>query len=158
MRPKPLSPSKGWALFVLGDAPGFASLVESLPGLEARVTHTNGVGVTGHTSFAGTCAHGSKTSCVKRGTVDPGGSWTRSMIDFYLGGLTDGFVSVLFSSFVGAMLGRSLSCCSARMHFGAMYTQQYSHRDRPMKNVDFLRSMMQSNEHSTDRASWPSTG
>ena len=139
---------------MLGDAPGFASLVEALPGLSGRVTHTNDAGVTGHTSFAATCAHGSRTSCLRRGTVDPGGSWTRSMIDFYLGGLADGFVSVLFSSFVGAMLTRSLTCCSTRMHFGAMYTQQYSHRDRPMKNVAFLRAMMQSTEHHAEQPSW----
>eukprot|EP00966_Prymnesium_polylepis_P057848 1339867-Prymnesium_polylepis.1 len=34
-RPKAAAAS-GWGLFVLGDAPGFASLVEALPGLEAR--------------------------------------------------------------------------------------------------------------------------
>ncbi|KAL1526636.1 hypothetical protein AB1Y20_015340 [Prymnesium parvum] len=146
--------SDDWALFVLGDAPGFSSLVAALPGLESRVIHTNRAGVTGHTSFAATCAHGTRTTCLPRGTVDPGGSWTRSIIDFYLGGLVDGFVSVLFSSFVGAMLSRSLTCCSARMHFGAMYTQQYSHRDRPMKNVAFLRAMMQSEEQDTEPSRW----
>ena len=59
--------------------------------------------------------------CVHRGTVDPQGGWTRAMIDYYIGGLTDGFVSSLFSSFVGAVLRRSLTCCSERFHFGAMY-------------------------------------
>ena len=76
------------------------------------------------------------------------------MIDYYIGGLTDGFVSVLFSSFVGAVLRRSLLCCQQRMHFGAMYSQKASHRDKPMRNVAFLRAMMQTTEVHTAEAEW----
>ena len=76
------------------------------------------------------------------------------MIDYYIGGLTDGFVSSLFSSFVGAVLRRSLLCCGRRMHFGAMYSQQYSHRDKPMRNVGFLRALMQTSEVATEEAEW----
>ena len=66
------------------------------------------------------------------------------------------FVSALFSSFVGAVTGRSLTCCKERYHFGAMYSQQRSHRDRPMLAVPFLRAMMQSEEPgSDDVAAWP---
>uniref|UniRef100_A0A7S3AGL4 Uncharacterized protein n=1 Tax=Haptolina ericina TaxID=156174 RepID=A0A7S3AGL4_9EUKA len=80
------------------------------------------------------------------------------MIDFYLGGVTDGFISVLFSSFVGAMITRSVTCCQERMHFGAMYTQEHSHRDRPMKNVNFLQAMMQTEEPLADADNWNASG
>ena len=76
------------------------------------------------------------------------------MIDYYAGGLTDAFVSALFSSFPGAVLRRSLVCCKERMHFGAMYSQQRSHRDKPMRHVDFLRALMQTKERMTGEASW----
>ena len=147
--------SRDWGLLVMGDAPGFMSLVARHPSLAGRVVHTNDAGVTGHTSFSASCAEKGHTSCTTEGTVDPGGGWTRSMIDLYLGGLADGFVSVLFSSFVGAVTGRSLTCCSERHHYGAMYTQQHSHRDRPMRNVQFLQALMQSVELQTEVAHWP---
>ena len=76
------------------------------------------------------------------------------MIDYYVGGLTDAFVSSLFSSFVGAVLRRSLRCCKERFHFGAMYSQQRSHRDKPMRNVDFLRALMQTSEVKVSEAEW----
>ena len=68
----------------------------------------------GHTAFATSCTSGSG-SCVAP-TADPGGAWTRSMLDLYLAGVTDGFVSALFSSFVGAVTTRSLTCCKVRKH------------------------------------------
>lgn len=76
------------------------------------------------------------------------------MIDYYIGGLTNSFVSALFSSFVGAVLRRSLICCVGRMHFGAMYSQQRSHRDRPMRDVAFLRAMMQAHEINVTEQAW----
>ena len=68
-----------------------------MPGLAGRVVHTNDAGGVAHTTFTGSCKPGS-TACVRKGTVDPQGGWTRAMMDYYLGGLTDGFVSSLFSS------------------------------------------------------------
>ena len=115
------------------------------------------------------------------------------MIDLYLAGVADGFVSALFSSFVGAVTGRSLLCCQARlhllvatssrtfewctpsfpappsssaslpprsracqerMHFGAMYSQKYSHRDLPMKNEAVLQVLMQTSEFETRPEQW----
>ena len=76
------------------------------------------------------------------------------MIDYYTGGLTDAFVSAPFSSFVGAVLRRSLVCCRERYHFGAMYSQQRSHRDKPMRHVDFLRALMQASEERAAEAEW----
>ena len=62
---------------------------------------------------------------------------------------------MLFSSFVGAVLRRSLVCCGGRrMHFGAMYSQQHSHRDRPMRNVEFLQALMQVVEPRAAEAEW----
>ena len=143
-----------WAFFVMGDAPGFGSLVYSHPSLSGRVINTNDNGAVAHTTFTGSCPPNSAT-CLPKGTVDPNGGWTRAMIDFYTGGLADGFVSSLFSSFVGAVLRRTLICCSERMHFGAMYSQQRSHRDKPMRDVGFLRAMMQTSETSTAVREWP---
>ena len=80
------------------------------------------------------------------------------MIDYYTGGLTDAFVSALFSSFVGAVLRRSLTCCQERNHYGAMYSQQRSHRDKPMRHVAFLRALMQADERRTDEKDWHGWG
>jgi hypothetical protein len=142
-----------WGLFVLGDAPGYMSLIHALPDLRGRVVHTNDAGGVAHTTFTGSCPRNS-ASCEAKGTVDPQGGWTRAMIDFYVGGLTDAFVSTLFSSFVGALLRRSLVCCKERMHYGAMYSQQHSHRDKPMRHVDFLRALMQTEEQGTEVDAW----
>ena len=142
-----------WGLLVLGDAPGFGSLVHAHPALAGRVVHTNDAGGVAHTTFTGSCPPNS-VECHARGTVDPQNGWTRAMIDYYAGGLTDAFVSALFSSFPGAVLRRSLVCCKERMHFGAMYSQQRSHRDKPMRHVDFLRALMQTKERMTGEASW----
>lgn len=142
-----------WGVLVLGDAPGYISLVKSLPALRGRVVDTNDAGEVAHTTFTGSCAPGSPL-CVQAGTHNPQGGWTRAMVDYYIGGLTDGFVSSLFSSFVGAVLRRSLLCCKQRMHFGAMYSQQHSHRDKPMRNVAFLKSLMQKSEVDTDEKAW----
>lgn len=142
-----------WGVLVLGDAPGFGSLVYSLPALAGRVVHTNDQGAVAHTTFTGSCPPDS-AACLARGTVDPNAGWTRAMIDYYVGGLPDAFVSSLFSSFPGAVLRRSLVCCKERMHFGAMYSQQRSHRDKPMRNVDFLRAMMQTNEIAVEESHW----
>ncbi len=77
------------------------------------------------------------------------------MVDFYLAGLADGFATMLFSSFQASIGSRSLRI-SKTHHFGAMYSQQRSHRDRPMLAVPFLRAMMQSEEPgSDDVAAWP---
>ena len=142
-----------WGFLVLGDAPGFGSLVHSLQGLAGRVVNTNDKGAVAHTTFTGSCPPNSN-ACLPKGTIDPNGGWTRAMIDFYTGGLVDGFISTLFSSFTGAVLRRTLICCQERFHFGAMYSQQRSHRDRPMRDVGFLRSLMQTVEQKTAVEEW----
>ena len=142
-----------WGIFAMGDAPGFVSLVHSLPTLAGRVVHTNDAGGVAHTTFTASCPQNSD-ACITRGTVDPQGGWTRAMIDYYVGGLTDAFVSSLFSSFVGAVLRRSMICCKERYHWGAMYSQQRSHRDKPMRDVGFLRAMMQDREQKVAVADW----
>ena len=162
--------------------PGYISLVKHLPALTSRVVDTNDAGAVAHTTFSGSCATNSRL-CVTAGTHNPQGGWTRAMVDYYIGGLTgasatsearppcqphpsaalltgapllpDGFVSTLFSSFVGAVLRRSLTCCGRyRMHFGAMYSQQRSHRDKPMRHVAFLQAMMQTKEVAMEEVEW----
>ena len=153
-----------WGLLVIGDTPGFVSLVSALPQLRGRVVATSDAGASGHTSFSKTCTPGAakaaqssdshRGACARR-TADPGGAWTRSMVDFYLAGLADGFATMLFSSFQASIGSRSLRI-SKTHHFGAMYSQQRSHRDRPMLAVPFLRAMMQSEEPGSDDVdAWP---
>ena len=63
-------------------------LAAAHPQLAGRVVHTSDGGNLGHTAFATSCAAGAP-SCVPA-TADPGGAWTRSMIDLYLAGAADG--------------------------------------------------------------------
>ena len=67
------------------------------------------------------------------------------MIDFYLGGLPSSFVSAVFSSFPGAALGRSLLCCTHRVHFGAVAKMEHGHsvRDGPMLHPWALQALTQ---------------
>ena len=125
-------------LLVLGDAPGVVSLLREHPQLQVVHTSLTG-GALGHTQFDAACA----ADCARH-TPDPQGGWSRTVLDFYLGGLSDAFVSALDSTFLdGAVLQRSLSCCAAgsRMHLGAA-SNAATNRDRPMGHVGFLKVLM----------------
>ena len=146
-------------LLVLGDAPGVVSLLRQHPAL--RVVHTSSTGSLGHTQFDLACSAsagapgghggggapgggGDRAGECNKGSADPEGGWSRTMVDFYVGGLADAFVTTLDTTFPdGAVLLRSLSCCSAsrRMHFSAS-SNAATNRDRPMENVGFLRVLM----------------
>jgi len=152
-----------WGLLVLGDAPALASLARGVPQLRARVVDTSALGPIGHTSFGQSCdgkAGGvARTArCTSSEAVDPSGAWTRAMVDFYLGGTSSSFVTVLFSSWGSAMLSRSLLCCRHRYHFGAMYSTTFSHRDKPMTNVDFLQALTQVETPGADPDEWGAAG
>ena len=147
-----------WSVLVLGDAPGLATLARSHYLLREHVVHTPGERALGHTAFRSACLHGDCST-----GVDPHGAWTRTMVEFYAGGLCSSFVSVLFSSFVPALLSRSLLCCSAgRRHFKAVSSSVGSNRDRAMLNSSFLRVLVQDRhadgapqegqQHATDTA------
>lgn len=135
--------SSPWGVLVLGDSPGLITLAAMHPQLgPSRVIDTVAAGTLGHTAFDAACNRG---ACTARGTnvQDPSGAWTRAMTDFFVAGLCDGFVSVLFSSFVGAALQRSLICCSSgRRHFHAHSSPLGSNRDHPQLNATFLRVLM----------------
>lgn len=130
-------------LLVLGDAPGVASLLMQHPDL--RVVDTASSGSLAHTQFDLACSDDAAAQCT-RGVADPRGGWSRTMVDFYVGGLTDAFVSALDTTFVdGAVLLRSMSCCSlragSRMHFSAA-SNAATNRDRPMEHTAFLSALM----------------
>ena len=98
-----------WGLLALGDTPGIVALaVEALPG---RVAHTTPLGALRHSTERGGVASSAAL---------------RVMADLWLAGLTHGFVSLLFSSFVRAALRRSLRS-PLRSHFGAMYSMDPRH-------------------------------
>ena len=67
----------------------------------------------------------------------------RSVVDFYLAGLADDFVSAAFSSFPGTALSRSLLCCRARVHFGADRRDAALTRDLPICDARILKALLQ---------------
>ena len=98
-------------LLVLGDAPAIVAFARMHPDLAGRTVTVEAAsgGALGHTQFASACApssrdsagghghgsgHGSainghaadaSTRCA-HGIADPNGVWTRTMVDFYVGG------------------------------------------------------------------------
>ena len=99
--------TSSWGLLVLSDAPAIPSLAESLPSLAGRIVSTAASGQLGHSSFDRSCSTRSGCSL----GADPGGAWTRSLVDFYLAGAADGFVKGLFTSFLFSTMRRNLLCC-----------------------------------------------
>ena len=87
-----------WGLLVLSDSPALPSLAAHLPALQGLgaggVVTTHGLGRIGHSSFTKSCS-GTTGKCDYG--KDPGGAWTRSMVDFYLAGVVDGFAKALFT-------------------------------------------------------------
>ena len=127
-----------WGLLVLSDSPALPSLAANLPALRGRVVSTAGAGQLGHSSFARSC---SSRGC-SRGK-DPGGAWTRSLVDFYLAGAADGFVKGLFTSFLYSTMRRNLLCCEpgAFVQWMAWYNLSRSHRDVPMTDRGFMAAL-----------------
>ena len=137
------SSAASWGVLVLGDTPSLAPLLRMLPQFEGRVLEAEGAGQLGHTAFAASVRQQAE---LRRGAPadDPGGAWTRSVVDLLLGSLTDGVFSVLFSSFVDeAVLRRSLTAAARHTHWGAMYDRGSTHRDLPMRDPSVLAMLMQ---------------
>lgn len=140
--------SPSWGLLVLSDSPAFPSLAAHLPALRGRVVSTAGAGQLGHSSFSRSCS--TRTGCSKG--RDPGGAWTRSLVDFYLAGAADGFVKGLFTSFLFSTMRRNLLCCKpgAFVQWMAWYNLSRSHRDLPMRDRGFMAAL--SMEHAPPMA------
>ena len=133
--------AKRWGILVLSDSPAFPSLATHLPALRDRAVHTAGTGAgqLGHSSFSRSCSM--KTGCAKG--RDPGGTWTRSLVDFYLAGVANGFVKGLFTSFLYSTMRRDVLCCEpgAFVQWLGWYNLSRSHRDLPMKDRGFLEAL-----------------
>ncbi len=69
---------------------------------------TDGIGRLGHSSFTKSCS-AADARCFFG--ADPGGVWTRSVVDFYVAGCVDGFAKALFTSFIWTTMRRNLLCC-----------------------------------------------
>lgn len=125
-----------WGLLVLSDSPAFPSLARALPALGGRVVITDGAGQLGHSSYSRSCRAGA--GCT-HGT-DPGGAWTRSLVDFYLAGCVDAFARALFTSFLWAAMRRNLLCCGpgAYVQWNAWYNLSRSSRHRAMDDRGFM--------------------
>lgn len=141
----------GPGVLILGDAPGVVGLVSFTPELEGRVVHSDASGAIGHVQFNTACAVGEPRGheACPRSTADPQGSWSRTAIDFYVGGLVDAFVGVLDTTFVHTVLLRSMICCgqdalsssAPTVHFHGSSTGA-SDRDHPMEDEGFLQVLM----------------
>tara|TARA_B100000795_G_scaffold218094_1_gene172141 strand:- start:7 stop:1086 length:1080 start_codon:yes stop_codon:yes gene_type:complete len=156
--PAPASASAGsasasaaprWGLLVLSDSPALPSLAAHLPALQGLgaggVVTTHGLGRIGHSSFTKSCS--GKTGKCDYGK-DPGGAWTRSMVDFYLAGVVDGFAKALFTSFIWATMRRNLLCCrpGAFVQWMAWYNLTRTHRDKPMLDREFMHALEMTHE------------
>ena len=111
--------------------------------------HTEASGGIGHSAARPPLTGSLEASA--RALLPPGGAatdtaaagWMRSVVDFYLAGLADDFVSAAFSSFPGAALSRSLLCCRARVHFGADRRDAALTRDLPIRDARILKALLQ---------------
>jgi len=128
-----------WGLLVLSDAPAVPSLAANLPALHGRVVSTAGAGQLGHSSFDRSCSAARGCSL----GLDPGGAWTRSLVDFYLAGAADGFVKGVFTSFLFSTMRRNLLCCEggAFVQWMAWYNLSRTHRDLPMSDRGFMAAL-----------------
>lgn len=143
-----------WRLLVLGDAPAVHAVLLRAPYLRGRAVSLEfdrGAGRLGHTVYAASCssARGPRArrarlrrrrlgerggACVQG--ADPGGAWSRSIADLYLGGLGSAMVRLLFSTYPSAVLMRSV-LLGGSTSFYADYGRS-SHRDRPPLNLTAL--------------------
>ena len=144
-----------WGLLVLSDSAALPALASALPALRGRVVTTEGAGDLGHSSFTKSCSVGG--GCTYG--ADPGGAWTRSIVDFYLAGVVDGFAKALFTSFLLSTMRRNLLCCrpGAFVQWNAWYNLSRSHRDRPMLDAEFMQTLV-ATRHLGDGVAMPGLG
>lgn len=132
-----------WRLIVLGDAPALHALLRAAPYLRGRavtLAATDGsADDIGHTAFRPRCTRlrgRRRTLGGERCTrADPLGTWTRSVADLYLGGLASAMVRLLFSSYPGAVMLRSVLVDGRQTEFYADYHPRSAHRDVPPCNT-----------------------
>lgn len=121
-------PRKGrWALFVMSDSPALMRFINESEQLRGRVVHTEGVFA--HNTFAQVCSKNSGLGSWRcsRGK-DPGGGWTRIILDHYIASLTDGIVGLPQSTFQEAVLMNSMT---AKLRYLAFHfiTQSWTRKD-----------------------------
>jgi hypothetical protein len=99
-------PSAPWLLYVAGDLPPLFLLANSSASLAGHVDTAEGK--LGHVSFAQVCSIDPVTGehvCQEHG-ADPGGAWTRTMVDWWMLGACEGIMRMGISSFPGAIFAR----------------------------------------------------
>ena len=94
-----------WLLFVAGDLPPFFLLANRSAALAGHVATAEGL--LGHVSFNRVCSvrpgsPGGGKTCRATG-ADPGGAWTRTMVDWFVLGGAEALLRVGTSSFPGAV-------------------------------------------------------
>lgn len=99
-------PTAPWLLYVAGDLPPLFLLANNSASLAGHVDTAEGK--LGHVSFAQVCSVDAVTGehvCQEHG-ADPGGAWTRTMVDWYMLGACEGMMRLGTSSFPGAIFAR----------------------------------------------------
>jgi len=100
------SPDAPFLLYVAGDLPSFYHLIARHPVIGAYATTARGAA--GHGSSSGACTDeqlaAGAVSCLS-GVADPGGSWTRTMLDIYLLGAVDVLVHYGYTTFFFGAVG-----------------------------------------------------
>lgn len=126
----------------MSDTPAVMQLVNASSQLAARALVTRGAFA--HNTFGRACertdGRGVWLGCERR--EDPGGGWTRIMLDLTIASLTDGLVGVPQSTFQDAVHMRSFT---TKTHFLAFHfiTRPWTRREFRQGIVDVLQGVAQ---------------
>ncbi|KAJ1621524.1 hypothetical protein T492DRAFT_354282 [Pavlovales sp. CCMP2436] len=122
-----------WGLFVMSDTPAVMQWLNASEQLREKVVQTKGAFA--HNTYGRVCsgkdARGVWQGCERR--EDPGGGWTRIILDLALASLTDGLVGVPQSTFQDAVHMRSFS---SKAHYVSFH-----YITRPWTNRGFRKGL-----------------
>lgn len=132
--------SPRWGLFVMSDAPAVMQFVNASAQLARRAVQTHGA--LAHNTYGRACGGTDRSGrwlrC-ERGE-DPGGGWTRIVLDLALASLTDGLVGVPKSTFQDAVHMRSFTSKGHFLAFG-YDTRAWTRREFRRGIVDVLQGV-----------------
>lgn len=104
--------SERWGIVLLTDVPSLSAIYARMGADEASPLHGHAMaptyGTLGHMrTRADEASCSARSGCVASGGRDPQGIWTRTALDYYLGGVASYGVQLVHSSFFNAITRRS---------------------------------------------------
>lgn len=93
-----------WLLYIAGDLPPLVQLANVSTSLASHVVTASGD--VGHVSSAVVCHGAGERQTCSESRADPGGAWTKALVDFFMLSVCDRVIHVGTSSFVTAALAR----------------------------------------------------